>query len=133
MAFPCSKSTWHFLVQSQQSKHENTMWNLFKVNNGRQNGNFIDVVLLCLLLLLEFTNCTGVSMLTLNKQMPTGATYSQMFFKIIYLKNFVNFTGKHLCCSLFLIQRILWNASKNDKSSQVENNSACLIYSRTVN
>ena len=28
----------------------------------------------------------------------------QMFFKIGALKNFANFTGKHLCWSLFLIQ-----------------------------
>ena len=29
---------------------------------------------------------------------------SQMFFKIDVLKNFANFTGKHLCWSLFLIK-----------------------------
>ena len=29
---------------------------------------------------------------------------SQMFFKIDVIKNFVNFTGKHLCWSLFLIK-----------------------------
>ena len=29
---------------------------------------------------------------------------SQMFFKIGVLKNFANFTGKHLCWSLFLIK-----------------------------
>ena len=29
---------------------------------------------------------------------------SQMFFKKGVLKNFANFTGKHLCCSLFLIK-----------------------------
>ena len=29
---------------------------------------------------------------------------SQMFFKIRVLKNFANFTGKHLCWSLFLIK-----------------------------
>ena len=28
----------------------------------------------------------------------------QMFFKIEVLKNFANFTGKHLCWSLFLIK-----------------------------
>ena len=27
-----------------------------------------------------------------------------MFFKIVVLKNFANFTGKHLCWSLFLIK-----------------------------
>ena len=30
--------------------------------------------------------------------------YSQMFFKIGVLKNFANFTVKHLCWSLFLIK-----------------------------
>ena len=29
---------------------------------------------------------------------------SQMLFKINVLSNFANFTGKHLCCSLFLIK-----------------------------
>ena len=29
---------------------------------------------------------------------------SQMFFKISVLKNFANFTRKHLCCSLFLLK-----------------------------
>ena len=29
---------------------------------------------------------------------------SQILFKIDVLKNFVNFTGKHLCWSLFLIK-----------------------------
>ena len=30
-------------------------------------------------------------------------SHSQMFFKVGVLKNFANFTGKHLCWSLFLI------------------------------
>ena len=29
---------------------------------------------------------------------------SQMFFKIVVLKDFANFTEKHLACSLFLIK-----------------------------
>ena len=29
---------------------------------------------------------------------------SQIFFKIGVIKNFINFTGKHLCWSLFLIK-----------------------------
>ena len=33
---------------------------------------------------------------------------SQMFFKIDVLKNFVIFTGKHLCRSLFLIKLQTW-------------------------
>ena len=31
-------------------------------------------------------------------------TEEQMFFKISVLKNFANFTGKHLCLSFFLIK-----------------------------
>ena len=31
---------------------------------------------------------------------------SQMFFKIDVLKNFANFTGKHQCWSLFLVNFI---------------------------
>ena len=33
---------------------------------------------------------------------------SQMLFKINVLSNFANFTGKHLCCSLFLIKLQAW-------------------------
>ena len=33
-----------------------------------------------------------------------GSSRSHMFFEIVVLKNFVNFTGKHLCWSLFLTQ-----------------------------
>ena len=33
---------------------------------------------------------------------------SQMFFKIVYLKNFANFTAKHLYWSLFLIKWQVW-------------------------
>ena len=33
---------------------------------------------------------------------------SHMFFKIGVLKNFANFTGKHLCWSLFLIELQVW-------------------------
>ena len=33
---------------------------------------------------------------------------SQMFFKIIFLKNFAIFTGKHLCWSLCLIKLQTW-------------------------
>ena len=36
---------------------------------------------------------------------------SQMFFKIDVLKNFANFTGKHLCWSLFLIQLQAWRVA----------------------
>ena len=33
---------------------------------------------------------------------------SMMFFKIVLLKNFPIFTGKHLCWSLFLIKLKMW-------------------------
>ena len=33
---------------------------------------------------------------------------SQMFFKIVVLKNFASFTGRHLCWSLFLIKLQAW-------------------------
>ena len=33
---------------------------------------------------------------------------SQMFFKIGVLKNLANFTGKHLCLSIFLIKLKAW-------------------------
>ena len=48
----------------------------------------------------------------------------QMFFKIEVLKNFANFTGKHLCWSLFLIKFInatLSNATllKRDSNASI--------------
>ena len=36
---------------------------------------------------------------------------SQLFFKIGVLKNLVNFTGKHLCSSLFLVKWQAWGPS----------------------
>ena len=39
----------------------------------------------------------------------------QMFFKIGVLKNFANFTGKHLCWSLFLIKLQGWRPSTLSK------------------
>ena len=37
---------------------------------------------------------------------------SQMFLKIGVLKNFANFTGKHLCCSLPLIKLQSWKGQQ---------------------
>ena len=37
----------------------------------------------------------------------TRSSHSQMFFKMGVLKNFANFTGKHLCWSIFLITKRL--------------------------
>ena len=43
-------------------------------------------------------NCVGVSFsITLEAVV-------EMFFKIVFLKNFANFTGNHLCRRLFLIK-----------------------------
>ena len=50
----------HLLVQSQQKKRENNVWNLFKVNN-KDTVNFEQILHMILLFLL----------LTLSKQMPT--------------------------------------------------------------
>ena len=35
---------------------------------------------------------------------PKISNHPELFYKIVTLKNFVNFTRKHLCCSLFLIK-----------------------------
>ena len=40
----------------------------------------------------------------IQRHLTYESSLSQMFFKIGVLKNFVNFTGKHLCWSLFLIK-----------------------------
>ena len=46
---------------------------------------------------------------------------SQMFFKVGVLKNFVSFTGKHLCWSLFLIKLQAWrpNFLKKETPTQI--------------
>ena len=36
------------------------------------------------------------------------SSHSQMFFKMDVLKNFIMFTGKHLCWSLFLVKLQAW-------------------------
>ena len=46
-----------------------------------------------------------------NKSMEESSR-SHMFFKIGILKNFANFTGKHLCCSL-LLTKFFTNFIKN--------------------
>ena len=38
------------------------------------------------------------------KLTAVGNSRSQMFFRVGVYKNFANFTGKHLCWSLFLIK-----------------------------
>ena len=46
----------------------------------------------------------------------------QLFFKTDVTRNFAIFTGKHLCCSLFLIKlQAIWhfNLVKNETSKQV--------------
>ena len=39
---------------------------------------------------------------------PSRSSHWQVFFKIVVLKNFAIFTGKHLCCSLFLKRLQVW-------------------------
>ena len=46
--------------------------------------------------------------------MRIRSSHSQMFYKITAPKNFANFTGRHLCWSLFLIRlQALCNRTKN--------------------
>ena len=59
-------SSQHELVSNQELKEQN---NLLIVNNNNKNDK--NVVLLSLLL-TNFTNCAGVSIVTLNKQIPHG-------------------------------------------------------------
>ena len=44
---------------------------------------------------------------------------SQMFFEIGVLKNFANFTVKHLCWSLFLIKFQAWTLLKGNSNTDV--------------
>ena len=46
---------------------------------------------------------------------------SQIFFKMGFLKNFANFTGKHLCWSLFLIKLQAWRRIKIQKMEDWNN------------
>ena len=42
-----------------------------------------------------------------------------MFYEKIFLKSFVNFTGKHLCWSLFEIKLQAYNFIKKETPTQV--------------
>ena len=55
--------TWHLLVQSQQCKHQDNVWNLFKINNKVTRMTSM-TLLWCLYcqLLTDFTHCSTVSM-----------------------------------------------------------------------
>ena len=46
----------------------------------------------------------GRSKLNWQKMFKCRGSFSYMFFKVAVLKNFANFTGKHLCCSFFLMK-----------------------------
>ena len=48
----CHSPSWHLLVDNQQPKHKNNVYNLFKVNNKDVN----DIVLVFLLLILDRFN-----------------------------------------------------------------------------
>ena len=53
----------------------------------------------------------------------------QMFFKIVFLKNFANFTGKHLCRRLFLIKLQAFRAATLLKRDSCE---ICEIFKNTL-
>ena len=54
---------------------------------------------------------------------------SQVFFKIGVLKNFANFTGKHLCWSLLLIELQAWRSKETP--TQVFSCKICDIFKST--
>ena len=56
-----------------------------------------------------------------------------MFFKIIVLKNFVNFTGEHLCWRLLLIKLLAWGPviSLKETSTQVISCEICEVFKNT--
>ena len=51
--------------------------------------------------------------------MDRRSSRSQMFFKIGALKNFANFTEKHLCWSLFLIKLQAWRTLIKETPTQM--------------
>ena len=63
----------HLLVQSQQWKHQNSLWNLFKVNSKIRTTSFW-----CLYseLWTNFTHCSRVSIVDCNKFMPPVNIYN---------------------------------------------------------
>ena len=57
-----------------------------------------------------------------NKTLELSESHSQMFFVIGVLKNFANFTGEHLCWSLFFIKLQAWTPAallKRDSNTGV--------------
>ena len=72
----------HLLAQSEQLKHKNNMWNLFKVNNKDTRINF--------------THCSGVPLLILNRLMMA-------WFDLL---------SKYILCTLFHLLLLIWKEKK---------------------
>ena len=73
----------YLLVQSQQCKHQNNVWNLFKVYNKDTRTTslalFIDVILMSLLLTLnDFIHCYGSSIDDFEQANTVGATQGSL-------------------------------------------------------
>ena len=75
--------------------------------------NWIQIIWHVLLMVLNKFHIFFISIFTvfsaIQARINTGWAHdkiscSQMFFKLVVFKNFANFTGKHLCWSLFLIK-----------------------------
>ena len=77
-------------------------WKLSIDNEGFAGG-----VLMDLSKVFDTTNHQLTNRQLWIQQTGFRSSRSQTFFKIGVLKNFANFTGKHLCWSLFLIK---WQA-----------------------
>ena len=53
------RSSWHrrhLIVQNQQQKKRNSVWNMFKINNNNIKTILINVILVYLLLILKIFN-----------------------------------------------------------------------------
>ena len=70
---------WYFLVQCQQWKHQNNVWNLFKVNNkDTRTASVTSFLYLYCKLWTNFTYFPGVPIVIMNTYMSAGGEKYQL-------------------------------------------------------
>ena len=77
----------------------NEMWAITPINLLKKN---LTCTSICKAYFMKISADAKASPVFINSKCRSSR--SQMFFKIDVLKNFIIFTGKHLCWSLFLIK-----------------------------
>ena len=117
--------TWHLLAQSQQCKHQDNVWNLFKINNKVTRMTLM-TLLWCLYcqLLTDFTHCSTVSIVDFEQ---VNTSWEGL------LKVFMIFSKVFQSLNLFQIKfpKISCNFVKKEALAQVFSCEFCQIYQNT--